>query len=449
VSGPDRAGVPGYESWGRVPVAPPARAVPLGWRHEAPARLADAVSAGLPVLAYGRGRSYGDVCLNGGGAVLDTAGLDRVMAFDAEHGVIQAEAGVTLAEVLALVVPHGWFLPVTPGTQFVTLGGAVANDVHGKNHHAAGTFGRFVTRVELVRSTGERVELEPADALFGATVGGLGLTGLLTWVEFRLLRVASDRIDQTVSRFRTLGDFFALSEAANARSPYVVAWLDALRPEGRGLLMEGDHAPAGADARLPAPADASRPRLAVPFDAPAWALSPLSVRAFNALYYRRVRADVQSGRLHYRPFFYPLDAVGSWNRGYGRRGFYQYQFVVPFGDAGAAVRDVLGRLSQAGAGSFLAVLKTFGDVPSPGLMSFPRPGVTLAVDVANRGDETVRLLRACDDVVRAAGGAVYPGKDASMTPASFRAFFPQWEAFAQHVDPAFSSSFWRRVTADS
>ncbi|HEX8385081.1 MAG TPA: FAD-binding oxidoreductase [Rubricoccaceae bacterium] len=442
------AGVPGYESWGRVPVAPPDRAVALGWRHEAPGRLADAVSAGGPVLAYGRGRSYGDVCLNGGGTVLDTSGLDRVMAFDATTGVLRAEAGVSLAEILALVVPHGWFLPVTPGTQFVTLGGAVANDVHGKNHHTAGTFGRSVTRMELLRSTGERLELEPGNALFDATVAGLGLTGLITWVEIQLLRVASDRIDQTVSRFRTLAEFFEVNEAANERSPYVVSWLDALRPEGRGLLMEGDHAPADADAHLPGPDDANRPRLAVPFDAPGWALSTLSVRAFNAVYYRKQRADVQAGRIHYRPFFYPLDAVGGWNRGYGRRGFYQYQFVVPFDDAGAAVHDVLRRLAASGAGSFLAVLKTFGDVPSPGLMSFPRPGVTLAVDAANRGPETVRLLRACDDVVRAAGGAVYPGKDACMTPASFRAFFPQWEAFAAHVDPAFSSSFWRRVTAD-
>lgn len=437
-------GVAGYESWGRVPVAPPAAVRRLGWSHEAPRDLARAVADGRSVLAYGRGRSYGDVCLNGGETILDASGLDRVAAFDAGAGVLRAEAGLSLADVLALVVPHGWFLPVTPGTQFVTLGGAVANDVHGKNHHAAGTIGRFVTRLGLVRSTGETLELAPGDPLFAATVAGLGLTGLITWVELRLARIASDRIDQTTTRFRSLGDFFALNEAANRRSPYVVSWLDTLRPEGRGLLMEGDFAAAGT---LPPPGSAPSPRLSVPFDAPEWALSPLSVRAFNAVYYRKQRRVQSQSRVHYHPFFYPLDVVGRWNRGYGRRGFFQYQFVVPFGEAGEAVGGILARLAASGGGSFLAVLKTFGSLPSPGMLSFPRAGVTLALDLANRGAETVRLLRACDEAVREAGGAVYPAKDACMTPESFRAFFPQWEAFAAHVDPAFSSTFWRRVTA--
>ena len=439
-----------YESWGRFPKAPPAHTERLAWRTGIPERLGAAAASGETVLAYGKGRSYGDACLNGGGTILDTAGLDRFLAFDTTAGILHAEAGVTLAEVLALVVPHGWFLPVTPGTKYVTLGGAVAHDVHGKNHHVAGTFGRFVTRIGLVRSTGETLDLTPdgehAD-LFRATVAGMGLTGLITSVEFRLLKIESDRIDQTTGRFRSLAEFYALSEAANARSPYVVAWLDTLRAEGRGVLMDGDHAPAGADARLPPPADAARPRLTLPVDAPSWALRPATVRAFNETYFRVARPG--QARIAYEPFFYPLDAVGGWNRGYGRRGFFQYQLVVPFGDGGAAVRDTLARLARAGAGSFLAVLKTFGDVPSPGVMSFPRAGVTLALDLPNRGEATIRLLQACDAVVRDAGGAVYPAKDACMTPASFRAFFPQWEAFSAHIDPAFSSSFWRRVTADT
>ena len=436
-----------YESWGRTPVAPPARAERLAWRAGLPERLAGLAARGETVLAYGRGRSYGDVCLNGGRTILDTAGLDRFLAFDTETGLLHAEAGVTLAEVLALVVPHGWFLPVTPGTKYVTLGGAVAHDVHGKNHHVAGTFGRFVTRLGLVRSTGEALSLAPGDPLFAATIAGLGLTGLITDVEVQLIRIASDRIDQTTARFRSLDEFFDLSEAAGARSPYVVAWLDALRAEGRGVLMDGDHAPAGPGAGLPAPAAPHTPRVTLPVDAPQWALQPITVRALNETYFRLGRPG--QVRIAYEPFFYPLDAVGGWNRGYGRRGFFQYQFVVPLGDGGAAVRDVLGRLARAGAGSFLAVLKTFGGVPSPGMMSFPRPGITLALDLANRGDATVRLLQTCDAVVREAGGAVYPAKDACMAPESFRAFFPQWTAFAEHVDPAFSSTFWRRVTAGS
>lgn len=429
-----------YESWGRIPKAPPARVVPLS----RPGVLPDDES----LLAYGRGRSYGDACLNGGGTLLDTAALNEVIAFDAETGRLRAEAGMTLAEVLARIVPHGWFLPVTPGTQIVTLGGAVANDVHGKNHHRAGTFGRFVTTLELVRSSGERLELTPNGEhaeLFRATVGGLGLTGLITWVEIQLLPIESDAIDQTSTRFETLEAFFELSERANARSPYVVAWLDTLRPEGRGLLMEGDHA-TSPDARLPQPDAVPSPLVSLPLDAPDWALNRLTVRAFNTLYYHKQRQLVTRSRTHYRPFFYPLDAVGDWNRGYGKRGFYQYQFVVPFTDSDVAVREVLGRLARAGAGSFLAVLKTFGDVASPGLMSFPRPGVTLALDLPNRGPETVRLLHGCDAIVREAGGAVYPAKDACMTPDSFRAYFPQWERFSTFIDPAFSSSFWRRVT---
>ena len=428
----------GYDAWGRLPHAPPARVEP--------ARPGRPFSGDLPRLAYGRGRSYGDVCLNEGGVILDTSALNRAVAFDPVRGVLRAEAGMTLAEVLALIVPHGWFLPVTPGTQFVTLGGAVANDVHGKNHHRVGTFGRFVTAIDLVRSTGERVALAPGDDLFRATVGGLGLTGLMTSVEIRLLKIESDRIDQATTRFERLSDFFAISARASARSPYVVAWLDALHPAGRGLLIEGDHA-AGGDAGLAAAPPVARPALSLPFDAPEWALSPLAVRAFNAVYYRKSRGRHTTAQTHYRPFFYPLDAIGDWNRGYGRRGFFQYQFVVPFEDGEGAVRAVLRQLAAARAGSFLSVLKTFGELASPGMLSFPRAGVTLALDLPNRGERTVRLLRACDAVVREAGGAVYPAKDACMTPESFRAFYPQWEAFAAHVDPAFSSSFWRRVTA--
>lgn len=432
-----------YASWGRVPASRPAEVVPLRWRSDLPPLDRD-----TSVLAYGRGRSYGDVCLNNGGTLLDTAGLDHVLAFDVERGVIRCEAGMTLAEVLALTVPCGWFLPVTPGTQYATVGGVVANDVHGKNHHADGTFGRFVTQMELVRSSGERLLLTPDGdhaGLFRATVAGLGLTGLITWVEFRLRPIQSDQINQVTTRFRSLEDFFAISEQAGARSPYVVSWIDALRPEGRGLLIEGDHAEAGS---LPEASAAAEPRLAMPIDAPGWALNPVTVRAFNAAYFVTQRSEHSAARVHYRPFFYPLDAVGRWNRGYGRRGFYQYQFVVPFEAARTVVPDVLRRLKARGEVSFLSVLKTFGDVPSPGLLSFPRPGVTLALDLPNRGPETARHLRALDKLIRETGGAVYPAKDACMTGASFRAFYPEWETFAAHIDPAFSSSFWRRVAAD-
>lgn len=435
--------VPPPTSWGRLPHPPPARVVSLEWAD----RLPD-LTALAPVLAYGQGRSYGDVGLNAGGTLLRTAGLGRILAFDAEAGVLRAEAGATLADVLARVVPHGWFLPVTPGTRFVSLGGAVANDVHGKNHHRAGTFGRFVTAMGLARSSGETLTLAPGGshaALFAATVGGLGLTGLITWVELRLLPIRSDEIVQTAVRFASLEEFFPLSDAASARSPYVVAWVDALRPEGRGVLFEGAHARPrgpGRPLRLAPP-----PRFTLPADAPAGALRAGVVRAFNAAYFARAPRRPVRRRLHFAPFFYPLDALGAWNRAYGRDGFYQYQCVVPRENGHDAVRALLAQVAAAGAGSFLAVLKVFGDVPSPGLLSFPRPGVTLALDVPSNGPETLRLLRRLDDLVAEAGGRVYPAKDAAMTARAFRRFYPEWEVLARYADPAFSSSFWRRVTA--
>lgn len=438
------------ESWGRLPHPPPSEIIPLRWRHELP-RL-DGMKA--PVLAYGQGRSYGDVCLNAGGTLLTTGGLNRILAFDVETGLFRGEAGVTLADILAVSVPRGWFLPVTPGTRYVSLGGAVANDVHGKNHHVAGTFGCFVTAMELVRSSGERLVLTPEGStapLFRATVSGLGLTGLITWVEIQLKPITSDRIDTVTTRFFSLDEFFEQSDAANAQWPYVVAWVDALRPEGRGLLMVGDHVSTSSDnptdLRFPASDIDVKPKAAIPFNMPSWALSPISVRLFNTLYYSKQWRKELRKQMPYNPFFYPLDAVGNWNRGYGKRGFFQYQCVVPRQHGSSAIREILQCIAKSKAGSFLAVLKLFGDVPSPGMLSFPRPGVTLALDFPNGGVETVRLLHNLDAITAEAGGRVYPAKDACMMPASFRRFYPEWEDLVQYLDPAFSSSFVRRVTA--
>lgn len=431
-----------YASWGRVPPSTPARVEALDPDAEA---LPD--PAGLSMLAYGRGRSYGDACLNNGGTLLDTAALDRILAFDPETGVVRCEGGVTLAQLLAFAVPRGWFLPVTPGTKFVTAGGAIANDVHGKNHHRDGTFGRFVRRLELWRSDGSKAICSPEEhaGLYGATIAGLGLTGLIRWADVQLIPVQSDEIAMQRTRVHTLDDFFAINERANARSRYTVAWIDTTATGdalGRGLYMEGDHAPG----RLPAEGEPSKPKLRAPLDAPGWALNRLTVRAFNALYWRQQLRPVVRKRVHYEPFFYPLDAIGDWNRVYGRRGFFQYQLVVPHSDGHDTIREILGRIAHSGEASFLAVLKTFGDIESPGLLSFPRPGVTLALDFPNRGERTRRFFRTLDALVRDAGGRLYPAKDACMTPEDFQRFYPAWEEFGAYVDPAFSSSFWRRVT---
>ncbi|MEM1042645.1 MAG: FAD-binding oxidoreductase [Bacteroidota bacterium] len=434
-----------YASWGRTPTSTPERVVHLMPDGEALPEVEGSV------LAYGQGRSYGDACLNIGGTLLDTDALDRVLAFDAETGIVRCEAGITLAKLLAFSVPQGWFLPVTPGTKYVTVGGAIANDVHGKNHHRDGTFGRFVRRFELWRSDGSKTVCSPdANAgLFRATIAGLGLTGLIRWAEIQLIPIQSDRIDLRRERFGSLDAFFDLNAEANARSRYTVAWIDTTATGqrlGRGLYIEGDHAPGPPNGPpLPKPGDPAEPRVTIPLDAPAGLLNKATVRAFNALYYRQQLQRVVRRRTHYEPFFYPLDALGDWNRLYGRRGFYQYQCVVPHADGHAAIREILDRIARSGEASFLAVLKTFGDLASPGLLSFPRPGVTLALDFPNRGARTRLLFADLDALVREAGGRLYPAKDACMSGEDFRRFYPEWETFAAFVDPAFSSSFWRRV----
>ncbi|MEJ2397538.1 MAG: FAD-binding oxidoreductase, partial [Gammaproteobacteria bacterium] len=371
----------------------------------------------------------------------------RFIDFDREQGIVRCEAGISFAEILNLIVPHGWFLPVTPGTKFVSLGGAVANDVHGKNHHQAGTFGCFVTQLGLRRSDeGLQICSETQNPeLFKATIGGLGLTGLIVWVEFRLKKISSTYIEQECEKFSNLQQFLALSETAAEDWEYTVAWIDCQAKSGRlgrGIFYRGNHAQHAGKHREPG--DYARTRLSMPMDLPGFVLNRLSISLFNQLYYHRPLA--RRGRVHFDPFFYPLDKIAHWNRMYGARGFFQYQCVIPTAQALDAMTDILQIIAQSGQGSFLSVLKLFGDMPSPGMLSFPRAGVTLALDFANRGNKTQSLLAQLDAVTLAAGGAVYPAKDACMSASHFQHYYPQWTDFTHYIDPAFSSSFWRRVT---
>ncbi len=427
-------------SWGRFPLVRQG-VLPLHWRSDPlPATTGS-------VLPYGMGRSYGDCCLNDGGTVLLTRGLDRLIEFDPATGLLRAECGVTLDEILGLAVPRGWFLPVTPGTRFVTLGGAIANDVHGKNHHVDGTLGRHVTRLELLRSDGTRRVLSPQQDAdwFAATVAGMGLTGLITWAELRLRRIAGPVIRQDVIPFRGLDEFLQLSADVGQTRRYSMAWVDVLargKALGRGVFTCGDHW-TESDGPMPAMTPARRHRM--PVDLPGWVLNRGSVWMFNHAYswaHRRRRAGQA---VHYEPFFYPLDAILDWNRMYGRSGFLQYQCVVPVRPDAVAARAILDRVAGSGAASFLAVLKIFGDAVSPGMLSFPRPGLTLALDFPIRDQATFRLCDDLDVIVRQAGGAVYPAKDARMSAAAFQAFFPRVDEFRRFVDPAFSSSLWRRL----
>jgi len=429
-------------SWGRYPQVAPSQVIPVFWRNEVP----DLASLETSILPYGYGRSYGDSCLNEGGVTLDVSHLRRFLAFDEERGMLRCEAGVALGEILELIVPRGWFLPVIPGTKFVSVGGAIANDVHGKSHHRAGTFGCHVTRFELLRSTGERLICSPEEnvELFQATIAGLGLTGVILWAELQLKRISGPYIDMQSVRFTSLKEFKELAEEAEEDFEYTVAWVDCFASGaglGRGIFTRGNHSVRQAFGPLP-----GRRVLTMPVDLPSFALNTFTLKAFNSVYYRAQVKRLVARTVPYDPFFYPLDSIHHWNRMYGKQGFFQYQCVVPLQNGYEVVGEMLERTSRSGEGSFLAVLKTFGDTLSPGMLSFPRPGLELALDFANHGKKTLCLLDELDELVRQNGGAVYPAKDARMSPESFQSYFPRWHEFAQYIDPKFSSSFWRRVT---
>jgi len=400
------------------------------------------------LLPHGQGRSYGDVCFNDEGTLLMTASLDHFIQFDSETGLLCCESGVTLEQILHLVIPHGWFLPVTPGTSFVTLGGAIANDVHGKNHHVAGTFGQHLTRFELLRSDGSRLLCDAGNNsdYFRATIGGLGLTGLVTWAELQLMPISSPYIHKESIKFSSLSEFNQLSSESDAHWPYTVAWLDCFsmkNKQGRGIFFRGRHS---SEAQLLQSAGLGvAARLAVPFDAPTMLLNKYTIGLFNGLYFNLHRKKSVTPAEDFRTFFYPLDGVHDWNRLYGKGGLFQFQCVIPEENQ-AALTDLLDRIAQSGQGSFLSVLKKFAHRPSPGLLSFPRAGITLALDIANRGEGTLKLLRELEAIVFAANGAIYPAKDATMSAESYQAFYPAWQEFSRWVDPSFSSSFWRRVS---
>jgi FAD/FMN-containing dehydrogenase len=432
-----------YQSWGRQPRAEQ-DVLRLWSRHEP---FPNASIDGKTALPRGNGRSYGDSCLNDGGILIDMRGLDRFIAFDPDTGILRCEAGVLLAEILELVVPQGWFIASTPGTRLITVGGAVANDVHGKAHHRDGTFGRHVRCFELLRSDGSRLLCSPSEnrEWYEATIGGLGLTGVILWAEITLKPIANPYIEAETIKCANLDDFFEVSAESDQDYEYTAAWLDCTAggPRlGRALFTRGNHAPAGL-VRAPSPPKRGH---SFPIEPPVSLVNGVTLRAFNSLYYNRQRQRRQRALVHYVPFFYPLDAMLEWNRIYGPQGFFQYQCVLPGADARPAVREVLERIAASGESSFLAVMKVFGDVHSPGILSFPCAGLTLAVDFPNRGAHTLILMEHLDAVVRAAGGRDYPAKDARMSVESFEQYYPQWRELLPFIDPRFSSSFWRRVT---
>ena len=448
---PDAAWRDDYRSWGDT----------LAARHRVSRPATTAMAAALvaasdpaPVLAYGCGRSYGDVALNPDGRLIDGRGLDRFIAFDRGTGVLRCEAGVRLTDILAVLCRpdsdgSGWLLPVMPGTRFVTIGGAIANDVHGKNHHLRGSFGCHVLAFDLARSDGQVLTCTPETnaALFAATIGGIGLTGLILRATIQLRRVAGTAVEAEDIRFDSLAEFFALAAESDAAWEYTAAWIDCLAHGdalGRGIFSRARHAPGHAAAP-----PATSPSRRFPLTPPVSLATPLTVRAFNALYWRKLgkaRRVTRTGP--YEAAFFPLDAVGQWNRIYGRPGFFQFQCAVPHGDAQATIAALLRATAESGQGSMLSVLKMFGDPPSPGLMSFPMPGATLALDFPNRGATTRRLLARLEQITVEAGGRIYPAKDAVMAARTFRGSYPAIDRFTPHIDPRFSSAFARRVALE-
>jgi FAD/FMN-containing dehydrogenase len=397
------------------------------------------------ILPYGNGRSYGDSCQAQDGILADMRSLKRVIGFDTGSGLFTAEAGMLLSDIIAHAAPHGFFPPVVPGTQFVTLGGAIANDVHGKNHHRRGTFGCHIEQIELLKSDGKTYVCSPASnaRLFQATIGGMGLTGIILSASLRLMRVPSLDVVETVTPFSGLAEYFERAEAADDANEYAVAWIDQLaggKRAGRGLLLTGNHAENGSRQ-----AGQGGGRLSVPFQPPINVLNRPFLMAFNAAYRWKRGRDRGPHTTGYQGFFFPLDGVADWNRLYGPKGLFQHQSVVPFEAARETVPVLLHAAREAGQGSFLTVLKRFGTLRSPAMLSFPRPGYTLTLDFPNRGARTLALLKELDAITVAAGGAVNPYKDARMSAATFGASFPDWQRLEFMRDPAFLSSFWART----
>lgn len=376
-------------------------------------------------ISRGMGRSYGDSALDD--QVIQTRYLDHFIHFDRQTGQLTIAAGVTLADILEVTVRHGWFLPVTPGTKFVSVAGAIASDVHGKNHHIDGSFSDHLISMQMLLADGSQITVSPTEHpdLFQATCGGMGLTGIILSATIQLLAINSSQIEQTTYKADNLAHCYELFEQTQSAT-YSVAWIDCLASGdklGRSLLMTGEHSQYGPLNRL------DKGKLSIAMDAPSFMLNQYSVQAFNELYYQRIFKSVQKSQIHYEPFFYPLDGIHHWNRLYGKRGFVQYQFVLPQSAGISAMTSILEKISANKRGSFLAVLKLFGE-GNNNLLSFPEAGHTLALDFKMEAD-LLPFLDQLDDMVLAAGGKIYLAKDARMSAQTFQASYPNWQAFEQ------------------
>lgn len=393
---------------------------------------------------HGSGRSYGDVALNHGGILCHARQRDNLIEFDRQIGRLKAQSGMTIAELNAITVPAGWIVPVSPGTKFITLGGAIANDVHGKNHHAVGSFGAHITSLKIVRSDGEEMacsRTKNAD-MFAATISGLGLTGYIEWVELQLNQIKSSRMAVEQMRYSNLDQFFELVRDSTDW-PYTAAWVNCFssaKKLGSGVFTRARFLD---DGILQSPKLKNPPGIIG--EMPAILLNKYTILSFNWLYKNRPGAQFR-GRQSYQKYFYPLDGIANWNRLYGHAGFFQHQSIIPLEQSRSGITELLSAIKASGQGSFLAVLKRHGPETSPGLSSFSMEGVSLALDFPNRGEKTIQLLSRLDGIAAHHGGRMYPAKDSGMSPQIYQTSYPNWQKLEALRDPKISSSFWRRVT---
>lgn len=435
--------------WGRYPVQ--------SCQLIRPEKYHDLAPQTSPLIANGNSRSYGDAALNENGVVMITKRLNRFLKFDKINGILQAEPGITLEEILEIIVPAGWFLSVTPGTQFATLGGCVAADVHGKNHHHVGSFANCIIEFELITAQNEKLICSPQHnpELFWATVGGMGLTGIIGNITIKLQPIASASMVVKNTAAADLDQTILSLNNNSIDDQYSVAWIDCLsrgKNLGRSILMTGHHASidelSEAQRNKPFANDQARVKR-MPFNLPEWVLNSQFIGLFNNCYYKSHAKHSASFIQHYKPYFYPLDKILDWNRLYGKKGFVQYQCVLPTQYSAQGIQKLLEQLSAAGHTSFLAVIKRFGESNS-GLLSFPMSGLTLALDIPLREENIFAMLNTLDDIVLQHQGRIYLAKDARLSPNTFRQMYPkyhEWLAIKKRIDPEnkFLSSLARRL----
>ncbi|MCA3160097.1 MAG: FAD-binding oxidoreductase [Burkholderiales bacterium] len=412
--------------------------------YRSPGDLTDYVSRYGKVIPFGMARSYGDVCLNAGAGLCSTEYLDKYISFDVKSGVLKCESGIQLGQIQKLCVTRGWFLPVSPGTQFVTVGGAIANDVHGKNHYRQGSFGNHLISLKVLRTNGDVINCDRRNNvdLFRATIGGLGLTGLILEAEIQLRKIASSYLEVEFIPYESLEDFFRIDSESHEDWEYTVSWFDCISNRlGRGIYQRARHC-SGNDYSHP---KAKVKRNLIPFTPPFSLVNRLSLSIFNTVYFNFYKNRKGISKTHYEPFLYPLDGVMNWNRIYGTKGFFQHQCVVPTVVAYDASLQIIREISRQKQGSFLAVLKNFGFIKPEGMLSFPLEGTTVALDFPNLGEKTEKLFERLDGIVHEAGGRLYPAKDARMSKELFIKGYPQYEVFKQYCDPGCSSSLSRRL----